>query len=272
MKVSISTQLFLRSEISEEVFSILSDFGFSRCELWAMGKHFNYKSSEFIKRVKDWSEKYSIKIQTAHLPLYAEDSSGNTFKVSLSDKDSAQKSKDEILNCIDALSYIGVETFVLHVGDDIEIFLKNFEVIYSKTDCVFALENDPMGFPLAKDLVSLLPHLRKNLKDGDKRLGICLDVGHANIWEKPPEKIVELLSSNIFATHISDNDGVSDLHHPPRTGTIDWKNLLSAFKSVGYSRNFTFEIGPIAHTQEQIISVLTNIRDFVQDFREYFSE
>jgi|GEM_PF-1120335 sugar phosphate isomerase/epimerase len=270
MKLSISTQLFLKSEISEEVFRIISNFGFSSCELWAMGKHFNYKSPEFIKKVKDWSEKYSVKIQTAHLPLYAEDSAGNTFKISLSDKDSAQKSMEEILRCTDALSYLGVETFVMHVGGEVETFLKNFEYIYSKTDCVFALENDPMGFPLAKDLAVLIPEIRRGLKDGERRVGICLDVGHANIWEKPPEKIVELLSSDIFATHISDNDGISDLHHPPYTGTINWKNLLSAFKSVGYSRNFTFEIGPIADTHEQIISVFENIRDFVQDFKEYF--
>ena len=176
MKRSLSTQVFLKLRISEEVFKVISELGFTRCELWAMLNHLDYKEKKLIKNLKAWSEKYSVSCETAHLPLWAQDKSGNTFKVSLGSKELSQKSKDEFLFCIDNLYSIGVQTFVLHVGEDLDTFYENFYDVYRKTDCRFAIENDPMGFPLSQDVVKIVDFLRRELKDGESRIGACLDI------------------------------------------------------------------------------------------------
>jgi len=54
-------------------------------------------------------------------------------------------------------------------------------------------------------------------------VGICLDVGHANINRNLGEFLA--LGSHIVAMHLHDNDGHRDLHKPPYTGTVDWASL-----------------------------------------------
>jgi sugar phosphate isomerase/epimerase len=267
MKRSLSTQAFLKLRISEEVFKVISELGFRRCELWAMQNHLDYKEKKLIKNLKAWSEKYSVSCETAHLPLWAQDKSGNTFKVSLGSKELSQKSKDEFLFCIDNLYSIGVQTFVLHVGEDLDTFYENFYDVYRKTDCRFAIENDPMGFPLSQDVVKIVDFLRRELKDGESRVGACLDIGHANIWEKPPENVIKNLSHRIIATHISDNDGTADTHLIPKKGNMDWSKIVQAFFDIKYQENFTYEIAPFSEDINEIKSHLSQLTNLSDEFR-----
>ncbi len=263
MKLSISTQLFLRDPIDEEVFKLISSYGFSRCELWAMGRHFNYKDKKVVESVKHWSEKFGLSLDSAHLPLYTEDSSGSKLmKVALGDREWAKKSVDELLFSAEALLRLGVKLFVIHVGGEKEIFIENFEKLYRETDSAFAMENDPMGYPLSTDVFDIVNILRKELKGGEERIGACIDVGHANIWEKPPESVIEKGKGKISATHISDNDGNSDLHLVPGDGVINWEKVISAFKSIEYSGNFTYELAPAENRKE----VLDKLKKFSEQF------
>lgn len=66
---------------------------------------------------------------------------------------------------------------------------------------------------------------------GDARLGVCLDVGHANINSPfSPHEWVAVLGSRIREIHIHDNDGAHDLHLPIGHGGIDMAELLSALR------------------------------------------
>lgn len=241
------------------MFKLVSSYGFKRCELWAMGDHFDYKSKELKAKIKSWIEKYSVFPTTAHLPLYTKD-----FKVSLGDKEVEKKSTDELLYAVEFLTDLGVETFVIHMTGDKERFIKNFSKIYDNTDKSFALENDPMGFPLVKDIVEIIPEIQKEFKDGEKRIGACLDIGHANIWEKPPENTITQLKDFLIATHISDNDGNYDAHLPPGEGTINWEKSVSNFKEINYKHNFTFEIAPL-YEFEEIKNLLERLKKFLEE-------
>lgn len=266
MKRSLSTQVFLKLRISEDVFKVISELGFRRCELWAMPNHLDYKEKSVIKNLKAWSEKYSVSCETAHLPLWAQDKSGNTFKVSLGSKELSRKSKDEFLFCIENLYSIGVGTFILHVGENLDTFYENFYDVYKNTDCNFAIENDPMGFPLASDVVQIVDFLRKELRDGKSRIGACLDIGHANIWEKPPENVIYKLSDRIIATHISDNDGLADIHLIPKKGNIEWSKVIHGFFEIKYSGNFTYEIAPFSENIDEIKSNIFELINLSDEF------
>ncbi len=266
---SISMQIFLKYHVDEMMFRCIREAGFERCELWAMGEHFNTKDRKEYKKIKEWSEKYGVSPETTHLPLYSE-GKNLTF---LGQKEIPPGFLDELLMCVELLEeIIGVKTFVLHVGQNPELFAERFEKIYNNSSGRFALENDPTGFPLAKDVNKIVLELRKALKDGQERVGACLDIGHANIWEKPPENTIKLLGDKIIATHISDNDGEKDLHILPGKGNINWQNVKDMIFYVGYRENFTFELSPISDGSEPLSSYTEKAKEVMSKALGFYRE
>ncbi|MDN5278551.1 MAG: hypothetical protein PWR01_2516 [Clostridiales bacterium] len=62
--------------------------------------------------------------------------------------------------------------------------------------------------------------------------GICLDIGHFNVFNKQPlEKWLETLGDNILEIHLHDNDGSADQHLAIGDGNIDYKPLMEWYNS-----------------------------------------
>lgn len=60
--------------------------------------------------------------------------------------------------------------------------------------------------------------------------GICLDVGHFNVFSKHPlERWLEILGPHIFELHLHDNDGTADQHLALGDGKISYTQLLQWF-------------------------------------------
>lgn len=74
-------------------------------------------------------------------------------------------------------------------------------------------------------------------------LGICFDVGHANIRQLNLVSFLKKISRFLTATHLHDNNGVSDEHLPPMMGSINWRELIIGFKEIGYSKPLILEVG-----------------------------
>lgn len=63
----------------------------------------------------------------------------------------------------------------------------------------------------------------------------CWDFGHAHIsFQDDAAEQVRRFGKLIQCTHLHDNIGV-DAHQMPMTGSINWKNVMDAFKEIGYS-------------------------------------
>jgi sugar phosphate isomerase/epimerase len=137
----------------------------------------------------------------------------------------------------------------------LDTFYENFYDVYRKTDCRFAIENDPMGFPLSQDVVKIVDFLRQELRYGESRVGACLDIGHANIWEKPPENVIKNLSHRIIATHLI-----------PKKGNMDWSKIIQAFFDIKYQENFTYEISPFSEDINEIKSQLSELINLSDEF------
>ncbi len=71
-------------------------------------------------------------------------------------------------------------------------------------------------------------------------LRVCLDVGHLNINTKSLPDDVQRVIGHVAEVHAHDNDGYSDLHLPPMTGTIDWFRLAGAL--LHYEGQLTYEV------------------------------
>ncbi|WP_456438411.1 sugar phosphate isomerase/epimerase family protein [Desulfurobacterium sp.] len=64
-----------------------------------------------------------------------------------------------------------------------------------------------------------------------KNMGICIDVGHLNIFSKLPLKDwLNLFADKIFEFHIHDNDGINDLHIAAGNGTFNFQPLFDFLK------------------------------------------
>ena len=80
-----------------------------------------------------------------------------------------------------------------------------------------------------------------NQAAGKECFGLCLDTGHMNIMRHEPRRYISVVGKRIKALHIHDNAGNVDQHKAPYTGTIDWNAFCSAFKSIGYEGDLSFE-------------------------------
>ena len=64
----------------------------------------------------------------------------------------------------------------------------------------------------------------------DPRLGLCLDVGHANtvVSKTPPADWLAPMLPDLRHVHLHDNHGALDEHLPLGAGTIDFAPILAA--------------------------------------------
>lgn len=83
-----------------------------------------------------------------------------------------------------------------------------------------------------RDLMNII----NNLNEG---IGICLDVGHANI-NKNLEEFLSI-GRHIIAIHAHDNDGYKDLHKPPYSGTVRWNLIESWIAKAMFNGLIVFE-------------------------------
>jgi len=89
------------------------------------------------------------------------------------------------------------------------------------------------------EIVTLIDTL--NERFGEKRFGLCLDVGHMTILCGNPKFYIPTIGDRILAMHIHDNCQESDRHLMPYTGYTDWEELCRELKAVGYKGNVNFE-------------------------------
>ena len=93
----------------------------------------------------------------------------------------------------------------------------------------------------AEDLCALIDAV-----GDDANLGICLDTGHLHIKrerEQTQRDFIRAAGKRLKALHIADNDTTGDMHLMPYgRGTIDWPEVMTALRDVGYDRLFNMEI------------------------------
>ena len=115
---------------------------------------------------------------------------------------------------------------------DVTVCLENLFVTYNSVNyqgfCSDAHE--------CTDFIDML-----NEKAGREVFGFCLDTGHANLLHHDFRVIIPIYGNRIKALHIHDNNGSSDQHRAPVTGTINWNHFCSALKNIGYDGDLSFE-------------------------------
>lgn len=75
--------------------------------------------------------------------------------------------------------------------------------------------------------------------------GAVLDTGHLHAQKEILPLSVEKLGSRIRYVHASDNDGQTNQHLTPGTGTVDWEGVFLALKKHGFAGYVAVDVGSV---------------------------
>ena len=82
-------------------------------------------------------------------------------------------------------------------------------------------------------------------------LKVCLDTGHAAMYDINVASAVRYIGERLVTLHIHDNMGDADSHLIPGDGIIDWDACALALKEIGYKGVISLETSP-KHNQHPV--------------------
>ena len=97
------------------------------------------------------------------------------------------------------------------------------------------------------------------------RVGMNLDTGHIFVQRESLPVTIEKLGPRLFGTHISDNDGVVGDHLKINSGNISWREVIQAFKKVGYQGSLDVEINVVENPDDAYLEAKNYLSSLVEE-------
>ena len=221
-KTSVETNLklglasyTLRKFSLDEVIRIAQRLGLSALALKSM--HMPLESSaEDIKSMAD-------KVKSGGLKLYG---AGVIY----------MKTKEEVASAFDYASNAGLEMIV---GVPNHELLPQVNDLVKKHNIKLAIHNHGPG----DDLYSSPNDVHAKIKDLDKRIGFCIDIGHVVRIGQDPVPMIEKYKDRLYDMHMKD---VDKAEHDGTSveigrGIIDIPAVIKSLKKINYQGNVAFE-------------------------------
>jgi len=199
-----------------------------------------------------------LEVNSVHVPFYSQ-TMGKLFSLSDPDVASRQHALDWADRCLERLLALEGRFLVVHPSaEPIADEERPARVERCREGISYLLSQLPAnGVRIAVECLprTCLGHDSQELLDilaplPAERLGICLDVNHANLRE-------DLLTatrrygSRILTLHLSDNDGVDERHWLPLQGIIPWREWVPALLATGFAGPLLYETAPRERGSEQ---------------------
>lgn len=248
MEVSLSTHLFVFRELDESIVSLFPRFGFFSAELWAMPPHFPYGDPGVAAEIVTLLARHEVHVASLHAPLYPDVRSykkDRWFSLSSEDEPHRRSSVGATAAAGMWLAQNGGGTLVLHTSFPVEnwyprrwgAFLGSLNELLAEIpeNVRFAVENTPLPSGRMEIVMDIADRYPKD------RVGVCLDLGHANI-EGSVQNAIRDSASRLIHVHASDNHGDRDDHLVPGRGTIAWGEVFAKLSEIGYPGQFTVEL------------------------------
>lgn len=274
MELSLSTHLFAFREIDEEIASLPARFGFPAVEIWAMPPHFPYDDPEAAGTIAARLARHGVRVASLHAPLYPDVRSykkDRWFSLSAGEEPHRTESVAATAAAGRWLAGNGGGTLVVHTHFPAErwypgrweAFLRSMDELLEAVpgNVRLAVENTPLPSGRVSVILDIVGRYAED------RVGVCLDLGHANIEGDAPAA-VRAAAPRLIHLHASDNLSARDDHLVPGRGSIPWVQVFGALAEVGFEGAFTLELrdftrgdAPLYRGFEEILSECRGVLD-----------
>ncbi len=154
--------------------------------------------------------------------------------------------RERYLQSLETASALGIRRLVIHGGYIPYVYYPQTYVEGSIRFWRELLRELPVDITIALENVmepdaSMLVEIAEGV--GDKRLGLCLDLGHANcvVSKSPPMEWIDAMSKHLLHVHIHNNYGAGDLHNSLGDGTVPMEAALDRVTELCPNATFTIE-------------------------------
>jgi sugar phosphate isomerase/epimerase len=210
--------------------------GIPAVEIFCARQHFDYRSAEIVRELKEWFAEHALKVHALHAPTSRDQSERreSTAPISIAEPERVRRLEavDEIKRVLEMAEHIPFRYLVQHLGGREEMDERRRDAAFSSLEhltvfakhrgVTIALENTPGELATPGNLRHFIADTR--LHD----LRLCFDVGHAHM-EEGVERGYETMRDLVVTAHLHDNHGEKDEHLLPFEGTIDWDTTLKGF-------------------------------------------
>ena len=202
------------------------------CTAWNMDLEYE-KTDEIVR-----SKIGKVALKLLHAPF------NELFPCAIDPK-ARELARQRYHQAIDLARQYGAEKVIIHGGYNPWLY---FPVWYKSQSVVFwkeFLQEDPGVDIVLENVLEEEPDMLTDIvREVDHpRLGICLDVGHANSYSKAsPMEWLEKCAPWLSHVHLHNNDGSWDTHSPLDEGTIPVKELLIRLEALCPKATITLEL------------------------------
>jgi sugar phosphate isomerase/epimerase len=250
----ISTHLFHAERLDREHLVEVAAHGFEAVEVYATRTHFDYHDPRAAVALAEWLDDTRLSLNSVHAPTtvgFVQGRWGETLSIAATDEARRQHAVAETIAALRLAAVVPFRSLVVHIGVPTADPAFNSRAAAERSLAAIGEAAQAVAVTVAIELIpnplSLAARLVQWLEDDLElpAMGVCLDVGHANLTGDAMEAI-ETCSGHIVTTHLHDNRGKRDEHLVPGDGAIDWDGVLMAFQKVGYEGAWIFELAPSA--------------------------
>lgn len=140
---------------------------------------------------------------------------------------------------------LGIRRMVLHGGFVPQVYFPEWYIAEAVKFWKAELAAYPQDMTIALENV-MEPHpeiLSEVVRQvDDPRLGLCLDVGHANLTETPLEEWISTMTPWLRHVHLHNNDGRTDQHEELDRGVIPVVKILEQLEKCCPEATVTLEV------------------------------
>lgn len=162
------------------------------------------------------------------------------------DPKARELTRERYSQAVKTAQMLGISDLVIHGGFIPHVYFPEYFVSESISfwkDFISGI--DPRVSIAIENVMEPGPEMLVKIVDavGSERLGLCLDVGHANcsISDTAPIEWLRTMKDKLFHLHIHNNFGGEDIHAPLGSGTVPMEELLDEALTCAPNASFTIE-------------------------------
>lgn len=235
----ISSHVFLRHRLHPGLLETFQKAGAQGVELFAARQHFDYTDRSEVREIAEWFRSNPTEAFSMHAPLYPDREMGRggvpAVNVIHPEKSRRIDAMDEIKRALEVAEQVPFRFLVVHLGEREDAWSpRALENSLTALEHLRAFAN-PLGVKLLVENlqgeVTRPANLLEIVNTGHfSDIGVCLDVGHANLGDGV-EATLEELKPLLRSSHLHDNCGERDEHLWPGDGRIEWEKTFAGLKS-----------------------------------------